>query len=145
MRVALLLILCCLGSPVVASEAPLQVKGAMTINVMQARYLYEYGAMFVDVRSARQWSWGHVAGAVHLPIDDGFSDLAHQRWPRELPLVLYCESDVCPHAAQASQLAVAWGYTQVFYFRAGYFSWQLHDLPQGKGGKGDLLAFMGAL
>ena len=45
--------------------------------------------------------------------------------PRELPLVIYCDSEVCPRGALAAALAVEWGYEQVFYFREGYFAWQL--------------------
>ena len=50
-----------------------------------------------------------------------------------MPLVIYCNSDVCPASAEAVRLAVAWGYQQVFYFREGYFAWMLADLPQEKG------------
>jgi rhodanese-related sulfurtransferase len=59
--------------------------------------------------------------------------LAGPEWPRELPLVIYCDSEVCPRSAEAARMAVSWGYTRVFYFRSGYFAWQLHDFPQVTG------------
>ncbi|WP_028239457.1 rhodanese-like domain-containing protein [Stutzerimonas azotifigens] len=120
-----------------ATEAPLQVQGAMTINVHQAKRLYDLGAVFVDVRPVREWSWGHVYGAVHLDLQDGFQGLAQPQWPRQVPLVVYCDSEVCPSGAEAARMAVDWGYVQVFYFRGGYFAWQLADYPQGKGEAGE--------
>lgn len=129
-----------LGAAVQAQEAPQVVDGAMTINARQAKILYDYGAMFVDVRSSREWGWGHVEGAVHLDLADRFSALALPHWSRKQPLVIYCDSEVCPRGALASSLAVSWGYQQVFYFRSGYFAWQLLDYPQDKGQASGVLA-----
>ncbi|KZX64586.1 MAG: rhodanese-like domain-containing protein [Pseudomonas sp.] len=124
-----LLLMASLGT-VHAVEAPDEVDGAMTINVFQAKRLHELGAVFIDVRSDREWLWGHVEGAVHFDLASDFVSLAGTEWPRELPLVIYCDSEICPRSAEAARMAVAWGYQRVFYFRAGYFAWQLHDLPQ---------------
>ncbi|MGA6106401.1 rhodanese-like domain-containing protein [Pseudomonas solani] len=139
MRVLSFLLLCVLPLAQ-AEEAPLRVKGATTVNVLQAKRLYDYGALFIDVRPSAEWSWGHVHGAVHLDLADRFAGLAMPHWPRHVPLVIYCDSDVCPRGALAAQLAVSWGYKQVFYFREGYFAWQLLDFPLGKGAEGEVLA-----
>ena len=50
-----ILMACLLVSPVWvnAAEAPLEIDGAMTINVYQARQLHELGAVFIDVRPSR--------------------------------------------------------------------------------------------
>ena len=130
-----ILMLCLLASPawLSAAEAPSHVNGAMTVNVYQARQLHALGAVFIDVRPRREWLWGHVEGAVHMSLAHEFFGLSRTEWPRSVPLVIYCNSDVCPASAEAVRLAVAWGYQQVFYFREGYFAWMLADLPQGKG------------
>ncbi len=130
-----ILMLCLLLGPAAAgaAEAPIGVDGAMTINVYQARQLHDLGAVFIDVRPRQAWAWGHVAGAVHLDLARDFIGLARSEWPRSVPLVVYCDSDVCPQSAEAVRLAVDWGYTQVFYFRQGYFAWMLADYPQEKG------------
>lgn len=131
------ILLCCLLSigPLMAAaeEAPDGVAGAMTVNVFQAKRLHELGAVFVDVRPGREWAWGHVAGAVHLELAREFLGLSHPQWPRAVPLVVYCDSDVCPASAEAVRLVVGWGYQQVFYFRQGYFAWLLQDFPLEKG------------
>jgi rhodanese-related sulfurtransferase len=139
MRAVLVLLLCgVVWLPVQAQEAPLMVEGAMTVNVLQAKYLYDRGVLFIDVRPLREWGWGHVRGAMHLDLADRFGVLAMSQWPREMPLVIYCDSEVCPHSALAAHLAVSWGYLRVFYFRDGYFAWQLLDFPLSKGQEGEI-------
>lgn len=139
MRGLLVLLLCGVAwLPVQAQEAPLMVEGAITVNVLQAKYLYDRGALFIDIRPSREWGWGHVRGAMHLELADHFGALARPHWPRQMPLVIYCDSEVCPHSALAAHLAVSWGYLQVFYFRDGFFAWQLLDFPLGKGQEGEI-------
>jgi len=116
-----------------AVEAPDDVDGALTVNVFQAKRLHDMGAVFIDVRADREWLWGHVEGAVHFDLASDFVNLASPEWPRKLPLVIYCDSEICPRSAEAARMAVAWGYQQVFYFRSGYFAWLLHDFPQVSG------------
>lgn len=141
MRSVFALLLClALWPSARAEEAPIGVTGAITVNVWQAKYLYDHGVVFIDVRPAREWGWGHVRGAVHLDLAGRFGTLALPHWPRQMPLVLYCDSDVCLRSALAAHLAVNWGYQQVFYFRSGYFAWQLLDYPQGKGQAGEAVA-----
>lgn len=142
MRFALMLLLCLVVPSVVAGEAPLEVQGATTVNAAQARQLYEFGVLFIDVRPAREWGWGHVHGALHLALDQRFDELAEPDWPRSMPIVLYCDSEVCPHGAEAARRAVGWGFQHVYFFRSGYFAWQLLDFPQGKGQEGELIAFI---
>ncbi|MBJ7547717.1 rhodanese-like domain-containing protein [Pseudomonas sp. OA3] len=129
-----------LCQPLVAQEAPLQVAGATTVNVMQAKHLHDHGALFIDVRPAREWGWGHVEGAIHLDLRWHFASLAQVPWPREVPLVIYCDSEVCAQSAVAVEQAVGWGFTRVFYFRGGYFAWQLFDMPSSKGSASERLA-----
>lgn len=141
MRCRLLLVCLLLAGAVEAAEAPLEVAGATTVNALQARQLYEFGVLFIDVRPAREWSWGHVHGALHLELEGRFIELAETAWPRGMPIVLYCDSEVCPQSAEAARRAVRWGFQHVYYFRSGYFAWQLLDFPLGKGREGELFAF----
>jgi rhodanese-related sulfurtransferase len=144
MRGLLVVLLCAVvWLPVQAREAPLVVDGAVTINVLQAKYLYDRGALFIDVRPSREWGWGHVRGAVHLDLANRFAALAMTHWPRHMPLVIYCDSEVCLRSALASHLAVSWGYERVFYFRGGYFAWQLFDFPLGKGQERETVVISG--
>lgn len=59
-----------------------------------AQQLVEGGALVLDVRSAREYAEGHVAGAVNLPhtqISERIEEiLALQGGDRHRPIVLYC-------------------------------------------------------
>ena len=105
-RLLVLFASCLLCQPLMAQEAPLQVSGAITVNVMQAKHLHDHGALFIDVRPAREWGWGHVQGAVHLDLHGRFPGLAEASLPRETPLVIYCDSEVCAQSAVAVEQAV---------------------------------------
>ncbi len=91
-------------------------------------------ALFIDVRPDRSGAGGHVHGAVHLDLTDRFAG-----WP--CPSGRACAAgDLLrqrrlPARGVAAQLAVGWGYRQVFYFRDGYFAgnWGL-PARQGHGG-----------
>ena len=113
-----------------ASEAPFSVSGAKTIDVGEAKYLYDNGALFLDVRSEDEWAIGHVTGAIHLDLASGFEALfSASDDEKGTPVVIYCNSPESLRAAFASAVSVQWGFTNVFFFRGGYFSWMTSDYP----------------
>lgn len=121
-------------APVQAVESPFRVIGAITVDVHEARELFDDGATFVDVRSDRQWRWGHIEGAIHLELRRDFGKLFSQNaMDRDTPLVIYCNDLGCQRSSFASYLASQWGYTRVYYFRNGYFAWQARDFPMQSG------------
>lgn len=111
-------------------EAPYAVTGAKTVNVNEAMSLYESGAVFIDVRSDEEWAIGHIDGAIHLDFKRDFEKLYYANGQTKgLPIVIYCNGDNCLRGAYASAISVLWGYSQVYYFRSGYFAWLLADYP----------------
>lgn len=113
------------------AEAPVEILGAKTVDVTDARKLYEQGAIFVDVRDENAWNVGHILGAVHLDFnEDDFVVLyASNELDRETPLVFYCDSPLAPIGAMASFFAASWGYKNVYFFRDGYYAWLAYDFP----------------
>ncbi len=127
---SMVLFVAVLWGQAVAGESPEHVKGATTVNTAQAMRLHELGAMFIDIRTRREWNWGHVEGAHHLGLKSTFALLYHEGFmDRKTPVVIYGSGTHRIRAAFASYLAVLWGYEKVFYFREGYFSWLAFDLP----------------
>jgi phage shock protein E len=64
---------------------------------------------YVDVRSAEEWAQGHVAGAIHIPVEQ-----MPERWTelaalKDKPVVLYCQSG--GRAAAALQVLQQHGFT----------------------------------
>ena len=113
-----------------ADQSPVGISGAHTVNVFEAKQLYDRGAVFIDVRGDEEWSIGHIKGAIHLDFQRDFAKLYGANGiTRETPLVIYCNSSNCLRSAYASAVSVYWGFRNVFYFRNGYFSWMLEDFP----------------
>ncbi|BFM16529.1 hypothetical protein R50073_27120 [Maricurvus nonylphenolicus] len=114
----------------VADYAPMGISGVRTVNVYQAKALYDAGAVFVDVRSDEEWSMGHISGALHLDFQRDFDKLYQSRGiSHTTPLVIYCSSAECMRSAYASAVSVYWGFSNVYYFRSGFFAWMLEDFP----------------
>lgn len=129
-RMLLVLLVVFLSLPCFALEAPYAVSGATTVNVHEAKYLYDEGAVFVDVRNDEDWAIGHIDGAIHLDFRRDFENLYYtDSVTKNMPIVIYCNGDSCLRSAYASAISVMWGYSQVYYFRGGFFAWMLEDYP----------------
>ncbi len=90
----------------------------------EAQKLVEDGAQLVDVRADHEWEAGHIAGAVHLPLDE----LAGRagELDRDRPVVVYCRGGSrCEMAAEA--LAAA-GFDAA-KLSEGIVGWAEADLP----------------
>jgi rhodanese-related sulfurtransferase len=66
----------------------------------EARKLVDEGAQLVDVRADHEWEAGHIAGAVHMPLDK-LSEQAGEL-DRERAVIVYCRGGSrCEMAAEA--------------------------------------------
>lgn len=113
------------------AESPESIVGATTVDVSDARQLFDKGAVFIDVRDALSYNLGHIPGAVHLDFnDDVFAVLyVSESLDRRTPVVFYCDSALASAGAMASFFAANWGYENVFFFRDGYYAWMASDFP----------------
>ncbi len=119
------------ASVAAADVAPETIPGATTITVETAADLFSDGVTFVDVRKPADVSeTGRIKGAVHL---DSKTDLNKNALAQHVaetdPVVFYCNGHSCLRSANASKLAVSWGYTSVNYFRGGFPAWYAAGLP----------------
>ncbi len=113
------------------AEAPLMIEGATTVGLDKAKSLYDEGAVFIDVRDRQSWSLGHIEGSVNLDFNHNeFSVLyLSEDLDRSTPIVFYTSSSLNIRSAMASFFASNWGYTNVYYFREGYYTWMAADMP----------------
>jgi len=116
--------------PVLAVNAakkisPETVSGATTVDTQQAKVLFDQGAIFLDVRSNRDWEAGRIPGSKHLELKKVYSQetLSEIASPDDR-LVIYCNSKGCLRSSKACIKAVEWGYKNVYYYRLGYPDWQ---------------------
>ena len=114
------------------TPAPEQVDGAVTVSTRRAKTLMNQGATFIDVRRITDYQSSHIQWSIHLDLKLDLTEAAllavvkkHQ------PVVFYCNGDMCQRSALASEKAVFWGWTKVYYYRGGFPDWQKAGLPLG--------------
>ncbi len=105
------------------------------IRTAEARQLFqgEPKALFVDVRSAKEFAAGRIRGALNIPVDE-----IEQRWnqlPQDRPVVFYesggSPGDVCASGRAAGRILLAHGfaYKQVKVYQDGLVAWEKQGLP----------------
>jgi len=124
---ALMLVIYVTPSSVYAAKkiSPETVDGATTVSTQEAKQLFDRGITFIDVRSNRDWEAGRIPGAIHIELKHELTDESLGAVVRkDQPVVLYCNSIGCMRSSHASQKAVSWGYTKVYYYRLGFPDWK---------------------
>lgn len=112
------------------SPAPLQVEGAITVSTLRAKAMMNQGATFVDVRQAADYQGSHIQWSIHLDLKLDLTEAALlSAVKKHQPVVFYCNGDMCQRSALASEKAVKWGWTQVYYYRGGFPDWEKARLP----------------
>jgi len=76
-----------------------------------ARKLVAEGAKLVDVRTAAEFSQGHIEGAVLIPFDE-ISARSAEVGAKDKPVVLYCRSG--RRSAIAREKLISLGFTAVY-------------------------------
>jgi len=110
--------------------SPSFVPGATSIDVVEARQLYDRGVMFIDTRPEVDWNTGHVAGAVLLELEEMFTEEAlSKQIDRAEEAVIYCQGSRCLRSSKATEKAILWGFEKIYYFRAGFPAWKAAAYP----------------
>lgn len=111
-------------------RSPEQVEGAMTVDLDQAKALFDDGVKFIDVRNPRLYARRHVAGAHHLDLKDVYTrDSLSAVADNDDPIIIYCSGVKCSRSYRASEMAVSWGFSEVYYFRGGIVDWRKAGYP----------------
>ncbi|MET0015113.1 MAG: rhodanese-like domain-containing protein [Sedimenticola sp.] len=105
--------------------APASVEGTTFIDTATAKQLQADGIPFVDVRPASMYQEGRIPGAISLPLGAEFNHqaLAKVAGPDD-PVVLHCRGKDCLMSSMAARQALQWGYSRIYYYRAGYNGWK---------------------
>lgn len=109
------------------------------LSVTDARQEQVAGATLVDVRSTDEFSAGHPAGAISIPLLDADEDTGQMMpnpdfvrvmkatFPPGTALLLSCRTG--GRSARAAQILEAFGFTQLTNVEGGYEAWQPSGLP----------------
>jgi len=117
------------------SEAEAKKRQPAMIRTPDAEKLFKDGsrALFVDVRSAKDFRSGHIPGALNVPI--GYFEQEWRRLPKEKTIVLYesgsSSGDICASSRAAGRILLAQGFgmDDVKVYQDGLESWRKAGLP----------------
>ena len=86
------------------------------------RRLAAGGTVVLDVRPAREYEAGHIAGARSIPIEELAARL--RELPKSKAIVAYCRGPYCVFAGEAAALLAAKGF-RAYRLAGGYPDWKL--------------------
>lgn len=92
-----------------------------------AQLLEGNGVALVDVRTAKEFAEGHIAGAVNMDFfSSSFLDEVKAAYPVDKPLAVYCRSG--KRSAGAARLLSSAGY-KIYNLKGGFMAWQNARMP----------------
>ena len=81
----------------------------------------------MDFRNNSNWAQGHIPGAVRCGNVTESNILSIVS--KDMPAVFYCDGLDCKLAADATAMAVNWGFENIYYFAEGYVAWVAAEQP----------------
>ena len=114
------------------ADAPASIDGTTLVNADQLIELVESNddLVVVDSRKVSDFEKGHIPDSINLPNTETNSDSLAQLLPSKAsPVLFYCNGAKCGRSVEACQIAVAEGYTKVYWFRGGIQEWEAKGYP----------------
>lgn len=127
-----LLIVTCVGCgdrTVVETDGAPEAAALKNVSVEEAsRALESKKAQFVDVRTSAEYTGGHAAGAVNLPLDSLAGNLGGL--DRERPVYVICESG--RRSQKGAEILMQNGFREIYNVEGGTSAWTAAGLPTEK-------------
>lgn len=112
-----------------ASVAGAEYQGELTQKQAQER-MTAGTITTIDVRSAGEYSNGHVPGAINIPHDKISNQLEQIKHLKEKPVLLYCRSG--RRADMAETTLSELGFSQLYHLQGDMMEWDKNQLPVEK-------------
>jgi rhodanese-related sulfurtransferase len=97
---------------------------------LQSRLLESQAPLVVDVRSEGEYHADHIPGAINIPFYSIGSGLKLLSFPKEKPVILYCEHG--PRAGLAGISLYFQGFEKVYSLEGHMKGWRENGLPVAK-------------
>lgn len=123
-----------------AADTPPNLPGAKLVAADDVKRLADSGATVVDARVASEFSDAHIKGAISIPYreksaksvdfdphEDSFN-LTKLPSDKAAAIVFYCNGPDCWKSFKACTVAMKGGYTNVYWYRAGFPDWKSKGL-----------------
>lgn len=121
-----------LAAPDADSAGSIAAPGIPLLRLARAEAYWRDGAsVFLDVRSAIDYAYGHIPGAVSFPeeeFEQRFAELK-PRLERARHVVVYCKSEDCGRSLWTALRLWDAGLRQTAIYPAGWNEWYLRELP----------------
>lgn len=85
------------------------------------------GAMLLDIRDSKDYSSGHIAGAVSMPVSSIDARIGELESHKDKPVVLVCKMG--QHASATGRKLKALGFENVRRLSGGMSEWAASSLP----------------
>jgi rhodanese-related sulfurtransferase len=124
--------------PPVPATVAAPTDGLPLVELGEARALWDDPAtLFIDVRSAVDYSFGHIPGALHLPEEEIEKRLPqlHSRLQRAGAIVVYCKSRDCGKSLWVALRLRNAGLVQTRIYPGGWNEWVTSEQPRAGDGQ----------
>lgn len=110
-------------------------EGLKPIDLMDAKKLYDKGAIFYDARDKIDFKHKKIKGAKHVVFDSSKATYIVLDLPKDKKkeIVFYCYGDSCAKSYEASLGVKKLGYENVYWFQSGFLKWYKSKYPMEEG------------
>lgn len=133
--VSLVLVACMSNAQAEKPLAPTHIPGATSLTAETAveLILSTPELVVIDARKQEEFAAGHIEGAVSmLNTTMTPESLASVVPDKDTPILFYCNGERCMRSTEATNKALGWGYTTVYWFRGGWKEWTEKQMPIAK-------------
>lgn len=113
-------------------ETPQFLEGTVRVSAEEVIGLVEKfdNLVIVDSRKKSDLTKGYIEGSVSLPNTETTPDTLAKLVPnKSTPIVFYCNGIKCGRSWKAAKVALAEGYSKIYWFRGGMEEWEAKGLP----------------
>ena len=109
-------------------------KGVAHISPIAAREMVKSADVFkLDVRSAQEFSGGHIQGATNIPLGEIASRMTELSSLKNSQVLVYCRSGA--RSGAASQMLKKHGFVKLTNLQGGTMAWSAGGFPLVKGSR----------
>ena len=113
-------------------EVPQFIDGTVRVSAEEMIDLVEQydELVIIDSRKKSDVAKGFIEGSISMPNTETNPDsLAKHVASKATPVLFYCNGIKCGRSVKAAKIALADGYSKVYWFRGGMQEWEAKGLP----------------
>ena len=113
-------------------DTPENIPGTTKVSAEELIGLVEQyeDLVMIDARKASDREKGFIEGSIGLPNTDTTPAALAQHIPsKSTPVAFYCNGTKCGRSVESARMALAEGYSKIFWFRGGWDEWTTKGYP----------------